>query len=241
MLTSLNTTEEVRKQRPRMAILPVGATERHGPHLPLATDSIQIETVAHGVAKRLDAYCLPVLPFSISHMHRGCPGGVWLRNETLAAVVRDIAVSVRHDGFKEFVILNGHGGNLVLVAVVQDLNLDFSDLLCVTLDAWLCVANSGIFKDVSEVMHADEFESSCVLHLRPDAVRKSRLPRKRNEPDREMLRYLPLPKFSRATYTGTPSRADTQKGRRAVEFMIENAAKSIQATLKKVAKARNKA
>jgi len=238
MLSALNTTEEIRKQRPRMAILPVGATEQHGPHLPLATDSIEIEAVAHGVAKKLKAYCLPTLPFSISHMHRGCPGSVWLRNDTLAAVVRDIAVSVRHDGFKEFVILNGHGGNLILVPVVQDLNLDFPDLLTITLDAWLCVRESGIFKGVSGVMHADEFESSCVLHLRPDAVRTNRLPRNRNDPDREMLRYLPFPKFSPATYTGTPARADATKGKQAVECMIDNAVKSVRATLKKVARAK---
>src|SRR6266487_2043843 len=104
MLTALNTTLEAQRHKTRMAILPVGATEQHGEHLPLATDTIIIEAVAHGVAEKLDAYCLPGLPFSISHMHRGSRGSVWLRNQTLMAVVRDIAVSVRHDGFKQLVL-----------------------------------------------------------------------------------------------------------------------------------------
>src|SRR5215510_3564632 len=114
MFTAENTTDEIRRGRPRMAILPVGATEQHSRHLPLATDTLVVEAVAQRVAKKLNAYCLPALPFSISHMHRGSHGSVWLRNQTLVSVVRDIAVSVRHDGFKQLVLLNGHGGNFIL-------------------------------------------------------------------------------------------------------------------------------
>ena len=59
-----------------LAILPVGATEQHGSYLPLATDSLEAEAVARGVAERLDAFLLPVLPFSNSEAHAGFRGSV---------------------------------------------------------------------------------------------------------------------------------------------------------------------
>lgn len=236
MLTALNTTEEVRRARPRMAILPIGATEQHSRHLPLATDTLFVEAVALRVAKKLNAYCLPALPFSISHMHRGSIGTVWLRNQTLVAVIRDIATSLRHDGFKQLVLLNGHGGNAILIPIVQDLNLDFPDLLTITLDAWPGIRESGIFSDLSAMMHADEFETSCVSYLRPETVRRKEFRDQTKEPDRELLRYMPFAKFSKLTHCGKPRRGDAEKGRKAIAYMAEHSTKSIQATLRKVAK-----
>ena len=239
MFTALNTTEEVRRGRPRIAILPVGATEQHSKRLPLATDTLFVEAVAQRVARRLKAYCLPALPFSISHMHRGCTGTVWLRNQTLMAVIRDVAVSVRHEGFKVLVLINGHGGNFILTPIVQDLNMDFPDLLTFTFDPWAKVATSGIFPNCDAgMMHGDEFETSCMLYLRPDAVKRSRIQDQSKNPDRELLRYFPFAKFSKLTHTGKPSRSSAEQGRRAVECMVDHSVKTIQATLKKVAKYR---
>jgi creatinine amidohydrolase len=234
MLTSLNTTVEVQRHKTRMAILPVGATEQHSAHLPLATDTIIVEAVAQGVAKKLDAYCLPALPFSISHMHRGCRGTVWLRNQTITAVIRDIATSLLHEGFSQFVLINGHGGNFILVPIVQDLNLDFPQLLTMTLDSWTPVAGRGIFAHPDPLMHADEFETSCMLHLRADAVRRNKLRDNPEQIDRELLRYFPIGKLAARTHAGHPTRARAEDGRRAVDCMIEEAARSIETTIKKV-------
>jgi creatinine amidohydrolase len=238
MGSSLNTTFDIQRDKPGMAILPVGATEQHSAHLPLATDTIIIDAVAHRVAEQLGAYCLPSLPFSISHMHRGSHGTVWLRNLTLAMVVRDIAVSVRHDGFKEFVLLNGHGGNFILLPIVQDLNLEFSDLLTLTLKPSDFLCSSGNFKNRVSWRHADEFETACILHLQPELVCRNRLRDQTNEPDRELLRYVPFKDFSRLTHTGKPTLATAEQGRRAVEFMVEHTVKNIRATLRKVARHR---
>lgn len=237
MFTAFNTTEELRRGRPRIAILPVGATEQHSNHLPLATDTLFVEAVGQRVAKRLKAYCLPALPFSVSHMHRGCKGTVWLRNETLVAVIRDVANSVRHDGFKVLVLLNGHGGNFILTPIVQDLNMDHPDLLTFTFDAWGSVVASGIFPGCDAgMMHGDEFETSCMLYLRPDAVKRNRIRDRKGSPDRELLRYFPFAKFSKLTHTGTPSRSSAEQGRRAIECMVDHSVKTIQATLQKVRK-----
>jgi len=178
------------------------------------------------------------MPFSISHMHRGSHGSVWLRNQTLVSVIRDIAVSVRHDGFKQLVLLNGHGGNFILTPIVQDLNLDFPDLLTLTLDAWVPVIGSGIFKDLGGLMHADEFETSCILYLRQELVRKKLIRDQTQEPDRELLRYLPINKITRLTHAGKPTRSSVEHGKRAMDCMVAGAVKSIRASIAKVAKFR---
>jgi creatinine amidohydrolase len=206
--------------------------------LPLATDTILIDAVARRVAEKLDAYCLPTLPYSISHMHRGNRGTVWLRNSTLAAVIRDIAVSVRHEGFKEFVILNGHGGNFILTPVVQDLNLDFPDLLTMTFDGWEMGEKAKMFKNIGGLTHADEFETSCILYLCEEAVRRDKFRKQTAEPDRELLRYLPFKEFSKLTHTGDPSQATADLGRRAVEAMTESCVTRIQASLRKMTRHR---
>jgi creatinine amidohydrolase len=239
-LTSLSTTEEVRARGPRMAILPVGATEQHGGHLPLVTDSLVIDAVAQVVAQELGAYCLPVLPFSISHMHRGQIGTVWLRNETLQLVIRDIATCLRADGFKELVLLNGHGGNFVLLPIVQDLNLDFPDFLTMLYTPPDYLAGTGIFPPASWA-HGDEFETSSMLYLKPELVRHDKLRDQTVEPDRELLRYLSFQKFSKLTYTGRPTQGTAEKGRRGFECMVQYTVRDIRATLAKVAKHRKPA
>lgn len=238
MPTALNTTKELHHLRPRMAILPVGATEQHDGHLPLATDSLIVEAVSLRVAEKLGAYCLPVLPFSISHMNRGQRGTVYLRNATLAAVIRDLAVSLREDGFTEFVLLNGHGGNFILVPIVQDLNLDFPDLLTLMFKPSDVVSESGIFPRKFAWRHADESETACMLHLRNELVRRKELRDLAVDPDRELLRYFPFHKISRHTHTGCPTTATAEQGRRAIEFMVERTVKYIRDTLRKVARAR---
>jgi creatinine amidohydrolase len=222
-----------------MAILPVGATEQHGPHLPLATDTLDIEAAALRVAEKLDAYCLPALPFSISHMHRGNRGTVYLRNSTLAAVVRDIASCVRQDGFKQFVILNGHGGNFILTSVVQDLNMDFPDLLTITVDFWNGVRESGIFGELDPLMHGDEFEVSVMLYLRKELVRKSKLRDATWRIDRELLRYFPIRKLAPSGFVGKPTRGNAKLGRKAFEFMVETSVRSIRETIRKVERVRS--
>jgi len=231
-MNAFSTTKELEAHRPRMAILPVGATEQHSAHLPLATDTLIIEAISQRVAAKLGAYCLPALPFSISHMHRGSKGTVWLRNETLTAVIRDVAQSVRHDGFKQFVILNGHGGNFVLLPIVQDLNLDFPDLLTLTLKPTDFIASTG-----ATWRHADEVETSLMLYLQAELVRRDKLRDQTTEPDRELLRYLPFKDFARLTHTGKPTRATVEHGRRAIEHVVACTVQNIQATLRKVARA----
>ena len=108
------------------AVLPVGAIEQHGPHLPLSVDWFQGEIVARQVVERLDAFLLPGIPYGCSQAHTGFRGTISLAPETLGAVVKDVVTSLLEQRFRRIAVLNFHGGNLILKLAVRDLNLSQS-------------------------------------------------------------------------------------------------------------------
>ena len=91
-------------------VLPVGSTEQHA-YLSLATDSVLAERIAVEAAEPLEVLVLPVLPFGIAPGFAAFPGTVSLRTETLVAVLSDVLETLYGQGFRGFLLVNGHGGN----------------------------------------------------------------------------------------------------------------------------------
>ncbi|TSE37119.1 putative mycofactocin system creatinine amidohydrolase family protein MftE [Tepidimonas fonticaldi] len=102
-----------------VAVLPVGATEQHGPHLPLDVDTAIVEAVLAAAAGHLPAeapvYVLPTLPVGLSPEHERFPGTLTLSAETALALWRDLGASVARAGVRKLVIFNGHGGHIGLM------------------------------------------------------------------------------------------------------------------------------
>lgn len=92
-------------------ILPLGATEQHGPHLPLGTDTVRAVALAERLAERLPVLVAPVLPVGCSDEHGGFAGLLSLAAETLAAVIADCAHRMAGWGVRRLVVLSAHGGN----------------------------------------------------------------------------------------------------------------------------------
>ncbi len=92
-------------------IVPIGATEQHGPTGLIGTDAICAETLAWKTGELADAIVGPTLPVGMSEHHMHFPGSVTLRPTTLATVVCDVALSLARHGFRRIFFLNGHGGN----------------------------------------------------------------------------------------------------------------------------------
>jgi creatinine amidohydrolase len=92
------------------AVLPVGSTEQHA-YLSLATDSILAERVAVEAAEPLGVLVLPAMPFGIAPGFAAFPGTVTLRTETFAAVLSEVLETLHGQGFRGFLVVNGHGGN----------------------------------------------------------------------------------------------------------------------------------
>src|SRR5262245_33503799 len=111
-----------------LVVLPVGATEQHGPHLPVGTDSFTVEYIAHAAssdaAGSIPVVVAPTLRFGSSHHHIPFGGTLSLSTETYYRVITELTESLILGGFKRLFILNGHGGNNELIQLAaRDLAL----------------------------------------------------------------------------------------------------------------------
>jgi creatinine amidohydrolase len=108
------------------AVLPIGSVEQHA-QLSLCVDMILAEKVALDAAEPLGVPVWPVMPFGLAPYFVDYPGTVTLRVETLLAVMRDTLASIRRAGFRQILVVNGHGGNAPVDALAQELMADWGD------------------------------------------------------------------------------------------------------------------
>lgn len=235
MASYKNTYKNVEESQVDTAIIPVGATEQHGPHLPLGVDWMLANAVAQGVGEKLNAYVLPAMPFGASQAHKGFPGSVWLEHNTLAAVVRDLAHCLMEQGFRRLIILNMHGGNVVLKVAVRDLNFNHPDcrVLLVFPQAVATKDLVGVIENITVEGHAGEFETSMMLHLHPDLVQG---PGPDCLPDvpPDFLDYLPMQLATPTGVWGRASFATTAKGERAFKIVVDKTAAMIAASFQRL-------
>jgi creatinine amidohydrolase len=163
-----------------IVLIPVGATEQHGPNLSLRCDT----ALADAVARRLEANCrpralvAPALPFGISRHHMGFPGTITLSESTLVAIARDVVASLMHHGLRRFLFINGHGGNsaalnVACATIKHELKPAF-----VAASTYYASYDASIdeeYKDCGGGGHACGMEVSLALSLSPDLVRHDAL------------------------------------------------------------------
>jgi len=157
-------------------VLPLGAIEQHGPHLPMSTDFVVADAAARAVVEavgtEVDAWLLPTLPFTKSNEHAWSPGTMWLSATTLMAVLDDIGRSIATTPARRVLFINGHGGNSALVQVMnRELRLKYG------LQTFLAhphmPADQGGSSAASELgmgIHGGMDETSVMLHLQPELV-----------------------------------------------------------------------
>jgi creatinine amidohydrolase len=155
-----------------VAVLPVGSFEQHGDFLPLITDTVVAGLIARRVSAEYGLFLLPPVTLSCSHEHSGFAGTVSVSASTLAAVVADVAESLRASGIDRLAIVNGHGGNYVLANVVQQANIAGPRMTLFPSRAdWEAARTAaGLASTASEDMHAGELEVSLLLHGYPELV-----------------------------------------------------------------------
>lgn len=197
-----------------VAVLPVGATEQHGPHLATGTDTFFAERVALDAAARTGDLVLPALAYGCSLGHTArWPGTVSLHPGTMTAVVLEIGRWVHASGVDKLVIVNGHATNgppcqsavLELRHELPDFRLRFVSLFD------LSPAIASRYAEDAPDFHANEAETSLMLHLEPKHVRTDRMV---DEPDRTvgLVMQYPVPATTRSGVVGTPSTASAPRG-----------------------------
>lgn len=216
---------------PRL-LVPIGALEQHGPHLPLGTNTLLSERIAHDLSTEFRVLCAPTMAYGVNFygvhvpVGRAYAGTATLRQKTLHRTINELLAAWERHGIAEFVVITAHRHEAHLdalatlvtararVRVVSIWDIDVSDLL---------EAQPG-------PLHAGEAETSLMLHLYPERVRMDRA---QNAPapagrgrayDRQRL---PAPPPTGAGVVGVPTAATAEKGRRIYRRMLDAMRRSL--------------
>lgn len=165
-------------QETDVLLLPLGAVEAHGAHLPLGTDNFEARENCRRAALELaklgcPVVIGPVIPFGTSSFHMGFAGTITLKSETLIAVIREVCLSLYETGFRQFAFVHGHDGNLPsMMVAAQEVVDQTPDAKAMVLN-WLTPL-SKVYHTIQESSkqegHGGEGETSRILVTHPELV-----------------------------------------------------------------------
>jgi creatinine amidohydrolase/Fe(II)-dependent formamide hydrolase-like protein len=215
-----------------VALLPVGAIEQHGAHLPLDTDAFDAEYLARKVAEACSdpkPLVMPLVSYGVSYHHDDFKGTISISNNILAGLIYEIGISTARNGIRKLVIINGHGGNSpALNHAAQMINRDAGIFVCVDTGD---TSDADIYRIVETPndVHAGEIETSTSLAVRPDLVNMERAVRFIPEfsshyldftSKRGVSWYGATSRISSVGVMGDPTRASAEKGKKIWEITI---------------------
>lgn len=168
-----STWKQVRDQEVDLVILPWGATEAHNLHLPYATDVLQSDHLAAEAARLAHdqgarVMVLPTIPFGVNTGQADIYLDINLNPSTMTAIVGDVLETLDRQGVRKLLIFNSHGGN-DFKPILRELGLQYPDMFLAFTNWFSTVDKSKYFENDGD--HADEMETSLMLHIRPDLVR----------------------------------------------------------------------
>ena len=217
-----------------MAILPVGSTEQHGPHLTLNVDTLSAESVARGVSGQTGVPVLPTLPYGAAWGHTAkWPGTLSLSPATVTQTVVEIGEwLLAASGFTRLLILNGHMTNFApLRTALETLRFRHPEMRVALRNLWEISprVTSEYTADASD-WHANAAETSLMLAHFPQGVRVERIA---DDPDRtgNLFFSYPVDRTSIDGATGKPTQATAEQGRSLLEWAVEDLSALVQAAL----------
>lgn len=228
--------DAVDRQTP--VLLPVAAVEQHGDHLPLGTDTMQVNAILERVDAAVDGklLILPTQQIGCSEHHMKLPGSLSVSHETFRRVVIDVAESAIRHGFKRIAIINGHGGNQSINGVIgEQIGQRNPDVECLVTN-WWGPAKEKV-KQLQEgplgsVGHACEFETSLMQLIAPDlvdiaAAKDGGIQHRVKSMAFDMFQspvaacYRPFHVLSKTGSYGMPSLASPEKGQKVLDLCVE--------------------
>ncbi|GJD93260.1 creatininase family protein [Methylobacterium iners] len=210
------------------AILPIGATEQHGPHLGTGMDFVLAEALAHAVSAETRVPVLPTLHYGCSLGHsRRWPGTLTLDPLVMTQVVVQIGTSAYQSGVRRLFLLNAHVTNAApLRCALEMLRAAHDDFMVALVNSATISerVRAAHFAD-AEDWHANAAETSLMLALAPALVRPERIA-EADDPDRTagLVFAHPVNRTSRNGVTGRPSQASAAEGERLFAWMVEDLA-----------------
>jgi creatinine amidohydrolase len=217
-----------------MAIMPTGATEQHGPHLPLNVDYLCAYRIALGVSAETGVPVLPALPFGHSGGHSGFPATLSLRPETFQRVVEEIAEWAYDTGFRRLLFLNGHLPNLPpLSCAVVNLRVRHPDYKVQAMSWWDITPElqKRMYGDSSYGLpHGNIVETSIMRYFRDDLVDMSKATRVEGRGQKLFFYYL-LRQLSHTGHMGDPSGSTGALGEELYRMAVDGLVPQIKAAL----------
>ena len=225
-------------------VLPVAATEQHGPHLPLATDRLIGEYFCQRLHEDLpdEVLILPSMGICCSSHHLDFAGTLSIQHTTFLQQAEDILGSVVQHGFRNIVILNSHGGNQAVGQVLVERFGGAHPNVQLVLATWWKVAAQALL-DITEthvggVGHAGEFETSLMLLIDSSLVRTDKIEKGSNQPtydwaEMDMLRapqaslYRSMQQMTSNGVFGDPTAATAEKGKAITQAVIKELQKIV--------------
>jgi creatinine amidohydrolase len=225
-----------------LVLAPIAAVEQHSRHLAVLTDTVLVTGVAEAVERRLpdSVALLPTLWFGASHHHLRFGATLSASVDVHIDLLCDLLTPLLDDGWRRVLLLNGHGGNIdTMQTALRRLQPRYRDRILAAASYWdlaaaeLAALAEGPRKSMG---HACEFETSMMLALRPDLVRREQI---RDDPPREeaALRglYLAEDMKQRTNHgaVGYPELATAEKGRAFLGAAVERTVEVVEALLKR--------
>ena len=215
-------------RRAKVALIPVGSTEQHGPHLPLGTDSLTAEALAGAAATETGAICTPVIPVGLSEHHRQFWGTLWVEPEHFRGYMKGIATSLSYHGIRRIIYVNGHGGNAAALGEVCR-GLHREGVYALVWQWWQAVAELSAELFPKAGSHAGEPETAMMLHLNEGLVDKGAVEAaaERAAPRWGAHKFgtdvsFDTLDFSESGATGDPRRATKRAGERLYRAALEH-------------------
>lgn len=222
----------------RAVIVPTGATEAHGPHMPLDTDTHQVDHIADLLAGKIDALVAPPVAYGISKTFEKFPGTISLSIPTYQTMIFEIGTALVKQGFKQIILLNGNrpsgtANDAVARHLIDELDEDY-DFTVSAVSYWDPAAAEihAMRKSVPGGMgHGCELEASFQLATRPEFVKMERLKGAYygpvgwdlvapTNPTRTYTRR-PRPQVGHAAIFGDPSAASAEAGTAFINVVID--------------------
>lgn len=228
-------------QKVDTVILPCGAVEQHGPHLPVDIDYFDAKYMAFKVAeacKDPKPLVLPPVPYGVSFHHQSFNGTLSISNRALSLFIYDIGMSLAKNGVKKLIILNGHGDNKpTLSYAAQMITRDAEIFVCVDTGE---TSDVDLYKliDTPNDIHAGEIETSTTLAVRPHMVQMDKAVNETSlfgskyldyDSDRSVNWYVHTDKISNSGVIGDATKATKEKGEKMWQLMIDNMVKFVEA------------
>ena len=223
-----------------LAILPIGSIENHGPHLSVVTDWAIADALGRGIAEKTGGFYIPALPISTNKEHRGKRGSVGMHSDVFYRMVTDICLDLKAQGFKRIAIIQGHGGIFVLTPIVRELNADHNpDLLVAKLDTmetcWTAFQANGLLETPMGI-HAEEAETSLMLHLHPELVNMSKAVDFYPKASRSYLNYGGILRYCPDAVWGSATKGTAEKGKKMLKIAIDAMVKEMNTVFEMMSK-----